>query len=304
MIAFEGAATMQDIQVFHYDAFTTIANQGNPAGVVFEADCLSKEEMQEIANRVGFNETVFVLSSERADLRLKYFTPGHEINLCGHATIASLYALKSRGLLSNSHEITIETNIGILPITFSKEDPLQIKMKQAQPQFTPFGGDIDQLFRAIGLTADDWDNELPIVYGSTGTWTLLIPVKKLASFANMSPSNHLFPAILNENPKASLHPFCLGAFDHTAHMHARHFSSPFSGTVEDPITGTASGVMGAYYLTYMKPEITETVLIVEQGQEVNRDGRVMVEVKKQHMSEMDVFISGTAVLVGELDKGY
>ncbi|WP_169081514.1 PhzF family phenazine biosynthesis protein [Paenibacillus sp. PL91] len=293
---------MKDIQVFHYDAFATIPNQGNPAGVVLEANHLSKNEMQEIAKRVGFNETVFVTKSERADLRLNYFTPGHEIPLCGHATIASIYALKRQGLLPDRQEWIIETNIGLLPITCSEGEPYQIKMKQGKPEFIPFGGDREQLFKAIGLCADDWDERLPIVYGSTGTWTLLVPVKKLSSFAKMVPSTDKFPAILKENPRASIHPFCLDAYDSQAHMHARHFSSPYSGTIEDPITGTASGVMGAYYLTYIKPELNEANLVVEQGQELNRDGKVSVEAKKLSSREMDIFISGTAVWVGEIDK--
>lgn len=293
---------MEDIEVFHYDAFTSIPNRGNPAGVVLQADHLSHDQMQEIAKRVGFNETVFVKASDHADLRLKYFTPGHEINLCGHATIASLYAMKSRNLLGNANAISIETNIGILPIEFSADSPIQIRMKQGSPHFIPFTGDVERLFHAMDLSADDWDKEFPIVYGSTGTWTVLIPIKELAPFARMKPRNQLFPDILKENPKASIHPFCMSALDKTANMHARHFSSPYSGTVEDPITGTASGVMGAYYLTYIKPELNDIELVIEQGQEVKRDGRVFVKAVKRKPNEMDIYVSGTAVFVGEIDR--
>ncbi|MBH5317662.1 PhzF family phenazine biosynthesis isomerase [Paenibacillus sp. GSMTC-2017] len=290
---------MDNLRIYHYDSFTSTPNMGNPAGVVMEADHLDHHEMLAIAKKVGFNETVFVLESAYADLKLQFFTPGHEINLCGHATIAALYCLKSRGLIV-SDNITIETNIGILPITFSYDNGILIKMKQGNPQFTPFGGSIEQLFQTMGLTSDAYDSEHPIVYGSTGTWTLLIPVKNLSSFSNMKPYNHLFPDVLSENPKASIHPFCLQSFDKGSQMHARHFSSPYSGTVEDPVTGTASGVMGAYYLTYIKPELHKYAFTVEQGQEMNKDGRVYVEVNKQSDTLMEVFISGTAVYVGEI----
>jgi PhzF family phenazine biosynthesis protein len=293
---------MKDIQVLHYDAFTSTPHMGNPAGVVLQADHLSHDQMQEIAKRVGFNETVFVTASDHADLRLTYFTPGHEINLCGHATIASLYAMKSRGLLGNVKNIMIETNIGILPIEFSSDNPVHIRMKQGNPQFNLFTGDMERLFHAMGLSADEWDKDFPVVYGSTGTWTVLIPLKELASFGKMKPNNHLFPDILKENSKASLHPFCMSTFDKAAHMHARHFSSPYSGTVEDPITGTASGVMGAYYLTYIKPELNDVQLVIEQGQEVNRDGKVFVHAIKRNRNLIDIYISGTAVFVGEIDR--
>ena len=57
--------------------------------------------MQEVAKKVGFNETAFPLKSDKADLRIRYFTPGHEINLCGHATMATIYALTTKGLLGD-----------------------------------------------------------------------------------------------------------------------------------------------------------------------------------------------------------
>lgn len=47
---------MKSIPVFHYDAFSNVPNKGNPAGVVFDADSLSDEQMQHIAHEVGFNE--------------------------------------------------------------------------------------------------------------------------------------------------------------------------------------------------------------------------------------------------------
>ncbi|MOA31943.1 putative isomerase YddE [compost metagenome] len=81
-------------------------------------------------------------------------------------------------------------------------------------------------------------------------------------------------------------------------MHARHFSSPFSGTIEDPATGTASGVMGAYYLTYVNQGAASVEFKVEQGHEINRDGEIYVQAVRGE-SNIDVYISGTAVLVRE-----
>ena len=107
---------MKTINVFHYDAFTNKPNMGNPAGIVLEADGLTEEEMQRIAEKVGFNETSFVLPSEVADIRMRYFTPGFEMDLCGHGTVATIFALRERGLLEEKNNLTIETKAGILPI--------------------------------------------------------------------------------------------------------------------------------------------------------------------------------------------
>lgn len=291
------------VTVYHYDAFSTIPNKGNPAGVVVEGDSYSDDEMQAIAKQVGFNETAFALKSERADLRIRYFTPGHEVNLCGHATMATIYALKTKGLLENKRFFTIETKAGILPIeiTEQKSGDIYMTMQHAAPQFVAFNGSKVELAQSIGLPEEAIHPELPIVYGSTGLWTLLIPIKNLEFFKAMAPQSAKFPTILKEMPKASLHPFCLEAFDKNANMHARHFSSPYSGTIEDITTGTASGVMGAYNATYIEQQTqSEKTLIVEQGQELEKDGRVHVHVKNDN-GKLTISITGTAVYVKELD---
>src|SRR5699024_11558973 len=102
---------MKSITVYHYDAFSKEPDKGNPAGVVLNGDELSEAEMQEIDFKVGFNETAFPVKSDVADLRIRFLTPGHEMNLCGHATMATVYALKSKGLLGDKTELTIETTL-------------------------------------------------------------------------------------------------------------------------------------------------------------------------------------------------
>jgi PhzF family phenazine biosynthesis protein len=84
---------VKSVKVYHYDAFSKEPNKGNPAGVVLNGDDLTDKEMQEIAFKVGFNETAFPVKSDVADLRLRFFTPGHAMNLCGHATMATIYTL-------------------------------------------------------------------------------------------------------------------------------------------------------------------------------------------------------------------
>lgn len=297
---------MTVVNVLHYDAFSPIPGKGNPAGIVLDADELTDEQMQQIAARVGFNETTFVCRSKRADAKLRYFTPGHEMNLCGHATMASLYALYTRNLL-DKEEASIETRAGILPVELRHEsdpsgeqDYLVMRMRQGSPEFVPFEGDEEALLASIGLTAADRDERYPIVYGSTGIWTLLLPIRDLEAFSRMMPHNAEFPGVLKQNPRASLHPFCLDTFDPAARMHARHFSSPYSGTVEDPVTGTATGVMGAYALTYLEPEAPHATFVVEQGLEMGRSGRAKVEAQRLENGEMEIKVSGRAVYVGEL----
>jgi len=296
---------MKTINVFHYDAFTNKPNMGNPAGIVLEADGLTEEEMQIIAEKVGYNETTFVLSSEVGDIRMRYFTPGFAMDLCGHGTVGTLYALREKGLLEEKSNLTIETKAGILPIQIGVNENGEtfIKMRQAAPQFKEFTGSKEELAHSIGLEVNDLDVSLPIVYGSTGNWTVIVPIKNLDACERMNPNNAAFPSVLKEIPNASIHPICLETYDEQAQMHGRHFSSAYAGTIEDPVTGTASGVMGAYYAMYLEKDFDhEMELIVEQGQEINKDGRVTVYVTKDVENEkLQIDIAGTAVYVKEFE---
>ena len=293
-----GSGHMRKVMVYHYDAFSNIPNMGNPAGVVFNSETLTEEQMREVAEKVGFNETAFPLKSDKADLRIRFFTPGHEINLCGHATMATLYALKTKGLLGDKTELTIETKAGVLPIRFTLNGGLFITMRQAVPEFRAFHGSLKKLAHAMAIEETDIETQLPTMYGSTGTWTLLVPIKSLAAFKRMQPNSKVFPDVLKEMPRSSIHPFCLETYDTNAHMHARHFSSPFSGTLEDPVTGTASGVMGAYYSRYIDKQAASSNLLIEQGHEIGRDGRIRVSVTDNGNG---IEVTGNAIYVNEFE---
>ena len=290
------------IRVLHYDAFTDQPGKGNPAGIVLNAGGLSDEQMLAAAAAVGFNETVFITPSSAADLRLRYFTPGQEMDLCGHATVASVLMLDEQGRVS-SDKLLIETRAGILPVSLNRETGrTQIGMQQAPYREENFNGSLSALADAVGLTEEDLDEQYPVVYGSTGSWTVLLPVKHLDAFRKMRPDNRRFPEILTQNPRASVHPFCMETIHPEASMHGRHFSSPFSGTVEDPVTGTASGVMGMYYQKHIEknaPGGKPGEILVEQGQEIGRDGIVRVCLPDRPSDAVRIY--GTAVFVKEFD---
>ena len=67
------------IKVYTLNAFGKTDLGGNPAGVVLSADNLNEEEMKKIAKEVGFSETAFIMNSDRADFKLRFFTPSEEV---------------------------------------------------------------------------------------------------------------------------------------------------------------------------------------------------------------------------------
>lgn len=286
------------VKVAYYEAFADMPGRGNPAGVVFDGDSLTVDEMQRIAREVGFNETAFILCSSNADLRLRYFTPGHEMNLCGHGTVASIYGYMEQRDANSSRELLIETLAGVLKVHYDHEHK-EIKMEQASAEFLAFEGDVDRLAASIGIVREDIDQTLPIVYGSTGIWTLIVPIKQVDTFQRMKPYNKEFEEILTQLPCASVHPICMETYDKTCTMHGRHFSASRSGTIEDPVTGTASGVMGAYYIEYVK-RCDQAEIMIEQGYEIGRKGLVRVNAKRSN-EQLHIDIAGKAVFIRELE---
>ena len=280
------------MDIIKYDVFTSTVNKGNPVGIIPHGDEYDDEMKQKIAYIVGYNECCFICKSDVADYKLRYFTPGYETPLCGHATIGTMKYIIDCLCLNNDIDLKIETGAGILDIHYNY-DADEILMEQANATFTPFEGNKERLLNAIGLSVEDLDTRYPIVYGSTGSWTTLIPIKTLDSFNRMKPNNSIFPSILKEMPRASIHPFTLECYDQKSDMHGRHFSSCYSGTIEDSVTGTASGVMSAYYLKYIKCS-NEVDIMIEQGNEINKEGYVHGYACSDN-NEIRVKISGTAV---------
>lgn len=290
-------------RVLHFDVFASQPGKGNPAGIVLFPDQLDSDAMQSLASSTGFNDTAFVIPSRAADFRIRYFSPRKEVDLCGHATIAAATALHVMGFLGKMEEgeFSFETNAGVLPVSIqAADDSLLVIMSQAPSRFRTFSGSRRSLMKALGALEQDLHPKLPIMYGFTGRWTLLVPVRSLDAVQSMSPATATFPEVLVDIPDASIHPFCLDTVAPAVHVHARHFSAPSSGTIEDPVTGTASGVLGAYYRAFISNDRHRPgPIIVEQGYEVGREGRVLVWAEKR-TDGYAVRIGGAAIFAREI----
>ena len=85
------------IDVYVVSAFCKDNKGGNKAGVVLDSHDLTPIKMMAIAKDLGYSETAFLMESNLADFKIRYFTPTEEVPLCGHATIAAFSILNSSG---------------------------------------------------------------------------------------------------------------------------------------------------------------------------------------------------------------
>lgn len=191
------------VHVLHYDAFSSVPNLGNPAGVVLAAGLgLTDDVMQAVALAVGFNETAFVTDVNPESVSIRYFTPGHEGDLCGHATVAAFAALHDRGHLPPSNvgppwHFTLHARAGNLPVLVERDEHGRVKVWMAQPavRFVPVTDEPSEVARVLGLRPQDISCDLPVIYANTGLWTLLVPVTGLDAMKRMRPDNAAFPAV-------------------------------------------------------------------------------------------------------------
>jgi len=294
---------MSTYSLLQIDAFTTQPLQGNPCAVVFDADPLDAETMLAIAREMNLSETAFVLQSDKADFRARYFTPAEEIPLAGHPTIATVYGLVETGrlkLTTDHQTITLELKAGVIPVEiFSELGKVQrIVMSQKKPVFMQTYAP-ETIMPVFGLRPEDALPGVPIQTVSTGTPQLMIPVRNQDVLRRIVVDFPAYSELRQKSDFFSPHLFCMGGITSNGHTFARHFGTP-PDTPEDPFTGSATGGMGAYLWHYGL--IEHPTFIAEQGHWMHRPGEATVEVIGPREDIETVKVGGLAVTVmrGEL----
>ena len=106
--------------VIQVDSFTSLPFAGNPAAVCVLAKPRDEKWMQDVAREMNLSETAFVVKHPAEnEWLLRWFTPGAEVDLCGHATLASAHVLFEDGLVSRDEAIHFQTRSGRLSVRSS-----------------------------------------------------------------------------------------------------------------------------------------------------------------------------------------
>ena len=119
------------MKYFVVDAFAEKVFGGNPAGVCVLEKAISEEIMQNIAKENNLSETAFVYKDDK-HYCLRWFTPGGEIDLCGHATMGTAYVI-SNFIDKNADSIEFHTKSGIL-IVEKKRNLFEMDFPSRMPE--------------------------------------------------------------------------------------------------------------------------------------------------------------------------
>jgi trans-2,3-dihydro-3-hydroxyanthranilate isomerase len=281
------------------DAFTTTPFAGNPCAVITQADGLSDAQMQQIARETNQPESAFILSSQKANFRVRYFTPHQEVPFAGHPTIATsfLIALEKMAPMTGDRAVLMmEFQIGVLPVEISLKNgaPVEAIMSQQPPVFGPQCS-VAETAASLGLAEADLRAEAPVQVVSTGSPFLMALVKNVDVLGRIAVNREKLMDLLKRAGVNAIFVFSTGGFDPAADTHARMFD-PFTGH-EDPYTGSAAGGMGAYLVHYgvkLGPS-----LVAEQGHFVGRPGTGRLEIAQLDGKIRQVRLAGSAVKVME-----
>lgn len=249
--------------LYEVNAFTANGENGNPAGVVLHADELSEQQMQAIATQAGFVETAFVSMHKDATRELRFFTQTNEVDLCGHATIASWALMHQKGGLPGGN-YTQQTKAGLLGVTvmesglvFMEQNPANFYEEVPISTISPLVGADENVFH---------DSLKPQII-STGIRDLFIPVREKAALAQLAPDLPEIKKFSIEHDISGLHFFAL--LEGSESIASTRNFAPADGIDEEAATGTSSGALLCYLREKgLLPE--QEIYRIEQGESMGQ----------------------------------
>jgi PhzF family phenazine biosynthesis protein len=288
------------VRIFQVDAFTRTRFTGNPAGVVLDAEQLSDAEMQAIARELNNGDSAFVLPATGSDhdLRVRFFTPRKEAPFVGHATLAAHAVLAQLQPQPRRRQLG---QTGIVEVM--QQDAGVFGIRQSAPPVgrTLATDELHEVLALLGLQSSHLDDACPARIAGSASTRLLLGVKDGAALDAMQPQLAALAALSPRVGAQGYFVFTRGARHAGCDTEARMLC-PALGIDEDPVSGNAHAMLGAYLMEYglLRPQSGVARFTGAQGTHVGRPGHVAVEVACDADGKATAAtIAGTAVIVFE-----
>ena len=255
------------------DAFASEPFAGNPAAIVFLPVTADESWMRQVAAEMNLSETAFLVRLADGDYHLRWFTPTVEVDLCGHATLASAHALWQRGELGAGEIARFHTRSGLLTAT-QRGDWVELDFPATQTEFCdpPL-----ELLEGIGAEA---------LFVGKNKFDYLVEVASEEVVRRLTPDH----ARLRTLPARGV--IVTSQATRKDWDFVSRFFAPGSGIDEDPVTGSAHCALTPYW----SEKLGQTSFTARQMSP--RGGTLQTELKGDR-----VLLRGQAVTVlrGEID---
>jgi PhzF family phenazine biosynthesis protein len=222
------------LKLWQIDAFAARPMEGNPAAVVPLEHWLDDALMQRIAGENNLAETAFFIKTGSGAYNLRWFTPNREVDLCGHATLASAYVV-FRFLDAQLKEVRFQTRSGELTVARSADGRIIMSLPSAPSQpFTPpqsFCVALGQALEAAPPEELHYSDK-----GGAGAGALIAVWPSSDEIKALQPGADL-AALLKTVKAGSL--LATAQSDGRPYDFVSRFFAPDYGVLEDPVTGSA-----------------------------------------------------------------
>jgi trans-2,3-dihydro-3-hydroxyanthranilate isomerase len=265
----------------HVDVFIGGPGGGNPVPLVADASNLSAQDMQAIAQATG-HESAFVLKSTNphADWRFRFFVPQHEMEMCGHATVGTLWALRQWGWWT-SGTARIDTLSGLVDAEWD-EAGQRVWVSQPAVQAVTLADDASRRVAAVlGLAP----GIIPVITNaSTSRVKTLVPLSDVAALQALKPDFAAIAVLCASIDSTGLYPYALAGVSSVGEpvIAARQFPKS-SGYPEDAATGIAAAALWGHLAAAGGIPIgtanAPVVATVRQGDAMGRPSAIAVRAR-------------------------
>ena len=263
------------IAITQVDAFTSKPFAGNPAAVCILAEAPEERWMRDVAREMNLSETAFLVPRD-GEYNLRWFTPAVEVDLCGHATLASAHVLWEEGHLAAGAQARFHTRSGLL-LAERQGDWIEMDFP-AEPLDSPISDQLELDRIAAALNA-------PLISAGRNRFDLLVEFADEQTVRELQPDYRLIAAFPVRGVIATSRA-AAPEFDFVS-----RFFAPRVGVDEDPVCGSAHCCLGPFWASRLgRTELT--------GRQVSPRGGVV----KVRVDGPRVALIGQAVTVlrGEL----
>lgn len=276
------------------DVFTAVPYRGNPVAVVFDADDLSDEQMQQFAHWTNLSETTFVLAPTEAgaDYRVRIFTPGSELPFAGHPTIGTCHAwLEAGGVPATEDTVIQECGVGLVNLRQSDG-----RLAFAAPDLIRSGpADEDDIARVCLILQIDRGDVLDAQWCDNGPGWIAVRLTSAEAVLALEPDFSAVESydigVVGPSPVGVVGPANIGTVgnkgDHDIAIEVRAFFRAGGQPAEDPVTGSLNAAIAQWLLadgTLTAP------YVAAQGTALGRAGRVFVD-----QADGEIWVGGDAV---------
>lgn len=273
------------------DVFTAQGLYGNPVAVVLDAEGLSGEDMQRLANWTNLSETAFLLppTVPEASYRVRIFTPMSELPFAGHPSVGTAHAALESGLVQTRDGTLLqECASGLLPVRIASDgrgQRIHVRAPAGRALPTPVGTErlLDAALAGLARGALD-----PVIYDN-GPCFWLVEAASEDDVRMHHPDLPAIAALTTATGAVGLSVFADSAGGDYQRVVRTY--CPADGIAEDPVTGSANASIGALLMHAGRYRAGDAYL-ASQGREVGRDGLVEVWLRDD-----GVWIGGASVTV-------